>query len=341
MHDPVCNRNVRTSKDFATVSKATAIILAAGKSTRMKSEMPKVLHDICGRSMLSYVIEACRGAGVGRLVIVVGHRKDDVIAAFADCDDIVWVEQKEQKGTGHAAQMCKDALAGCDGQVLCIAGDMPLIRQDTLEQLLAENARTGDAVTLATSVLDDPTSYGRIIRDNANALSAIVEDKDCTDAQRKVCEVNVSYYCFDGKRMFDLLDNLSNDNAKGEYYITDTVADSLKNGWGAGAVAAVPPEDAMGINSRADLAVVARMMQGRIQNRWMDQGISIVDPSSTWIESDAVIGKETTIYPFTFVGRNAQIGDACRIGPHAMISSGEVIASGTIVCGSSTAEANV
>jgi bifunctional UDP-N-acetylglucosamine pyrophosphorylase/glucosamine-1-phosphate N-acetyltransferase len=322
----------------------------------MKSEAPKVLHDICGRSMLSYVIEACRGAGVGRLVIVVGHRKDDVIAAFSGrddslrndsfcsdsfcndsfCDEIVWVEQKEQKGTGHAAQMCKEALADCEGQILCIAGDMPLIRQDTLEQLLAENARTHDAVTLATSILDDPTSYGRIIRDDANALAAIIEDKDCSDAQRKVCEVNVSYYCFDGKRMFDLLDNLSNDNAKGEYYITDTVADSLKNGWGASAVAAVPPEDAMGINSRADLAVVARLMQGRIQNHWMDQGVSIVDPTTTWIESDAMIGTETAIYPFSFVGRGAQIGRACRIGPHAMIPAGEVIESGAIVGGGNT-----
>ncbi len=329
------------------MSNTTAIILAAGKSTRMKSEMPKVLHDICGRSMLSYVIEACRGAGVGRLVIVVGHRKDDVIEAFSDCDDIVWVEQKDQKGTGHAAQMCKDALANCDGQVLCIAGDMPLIRQNTLEELLAENARSGDAVTLATSVLDDPSSYGRIIRDDAGKLAAIVEDKDCTDAQRNVCEVNVSYYCYDGKRMFGLLDDLSNDNAKGEYYITDTVADSLKKGWGAGAVAAVPPEDAMGINSRADLAIVARMMQGRIQNHWMEQCVSIVDPTTTWIESDATIGKETTIYPFSFIGRGARVGDDCRIGPHAMIAAGDlVVAGGTIITGNtvrgtSNAEARI
>lgn len=323
------------------LSQATAIILAAGKSTRMKSEAPKVLHDICGRSMLSYVIEACRGAGVGRLVIVVGHRKDDVIDAFADCDDIVWVEQKEQKGTGHAAQMCKDSLSGCDGQVLCIAGDMPLIRQGTLKQLLAENQRTGDAVTLATSILDDAASYGRVIRDGNDALAAIVEDKDCTDAQRKVCEVNVSYYCFDGKRMFGLLDDLSNDNAKGEYYITDTIADALKKGWGAGAVAAVPPEDAMGINSRSDLAVVAKLMQGRIQAHWMDQGVSIVDPSSTWIESDATFGKETTIFPFSFVGQGAKIGDACRIGPHAMIAAGQVVSSGSKICGTSKAEAQV
>lgn len=307
----------------------------------MKSEMPKVLHDICGRSMLSHVIEACRGAGVGRLVIVVGHRKDDVIEAFSDCDDIVWVEQKEQKGTGHAAQMCKDALVGCDSQVLCIAGDMPLIRQNTLKELLADNARSGDAVTLATSILDDPSSYGRIIRDDAGKLAAIVEDKDCTDTQRAVCEVNVSYYCFDGKRMFGLLDDLSNDNAKGEYYITDTVADSLKKGWGAGAVAAVPPEDAMGINSRADLAIVARMMQGRIQNHWMDQGISIVDPATTWIESDATIGKETTIYPFSYIGRGAKLGDACQIGPHAMIAAGDIIASGSTVSGTSNAEAQI
>jgi len=313
------------------LSTATAIILAAGKSTRMKSEAPKVLHDICGCSMLSLVIDACRGAGVKRLVVVVGHRKDDVIEAFRDCDDITWVEQREQKGTGHAAQMCKDALAGCKGPVLCIAGDMPLIRQNTLEQLLAENAQTGDAVTLATSILDDPSSYGRIVRDNDGALAAVVEDKDCTDEQRRIREVNVSYYCFDGKRMFGLLDDLSNDNAKGEYYITDTVADALHKGWGAGAVAAVPPEDAMGINSRADLAVVARMMQDRIQAHWMDQGVSIIDPASTWIEATATIEKESIIYPFSFVGRGARIGAACRVGPHAMVAADEVVPAGASV----------
>lgn len=293
----------------------------------MKSEAPKVLHEVCGKPMLWYVVDACRGAGVGRIVIVVGHRKDDVIAAFSGSDDIVWVEQTEQKGTGHAALMCEEALAGFDGPVLTIAGDMPLIHSETLAKLLAENARTGDGLTLATSVLDDPTGYGRIVRDAGGILSGIVEENDCTDAQRAIQEVNVSYYCFGGGRMFEMLRGLRNDNAKGEYYITDTVAIAMETGLGAGAVPAVPAEDAMGVNSRADLAVIGRIMQERIQAGWMNQGVTIVDPSSTWIESGAAIGSESVIQPFSFIGSGAVVGDACRVGPFGHVASGETVES--------------
>ena len=295
----------------------------------MKSEAPKVLHEICGKPMLWYVIEACRGAGVQKLAIVVGHRKDDVIAAFADQDDIVWVEQKEQKGTGHAALVCEEGLSGFDGQVLAIAGDMPLIQEDTLQKLLAENHRTGDALTLATSILDEPAGYGRIIRDAKGALAGIVEHNDCSPEQLKIDEVNVSYYCFAGERLFEILHQLKNDNAKGEYYITDAVAIALKKGLGAGAVAAVPAEDAMGINSRADLATVSRMMQSRIQAEWMDRAVTIVDPTTTWIETGANLGPETIVYPFSFIGGGARIGEGCRIGPHACVAGGEVVGPGS------------
>lgn len=305
--------------------RSAAIILAAGKSTRMKSDAPKVLHEVCGKPMLWYVIQACREAGASPLVLVVGHRKEDVIDAFADDDDIVWVEQREQKGTGHAALVCGDALEGFDGPVLTIAGDMPLIRGETLRNLIEENRRTGHAVTLATSILDDPTSYGRIIRDAAGNLTGIVEHNDCTPEQLKVREVNVSYYCFDGKQMFDLLRRIQPNNAKGEYYITDTVRLALESGAGCGATATVPPQDAMGINSRADLAAISVLMQGRIQAAWMDERVTIVDPRTTWIETDCRIGPETVIAPFSFVGTGAVIGAGCRIGPHACIPAGAVV----------------
>jgi bifunctional UDP-N-acetylglucosamine pyrophosphorylase/glucosamine-1-phosphate N-acetyltransferase len=314
-----------------------AIILAAGKSTRMKSELPKVLHEVCGRPMLAHVLSACRGAGITRLVVVVGHRKDDVIATFAGDDDIQWVEQVEQHGTGHAALMCADALAGFTGPVLTIAGDMPLIRQDTVEAVLAEQARTGDAVTLATALLDDPTGYGRIVRDADNRLVAIVEHHDCTEAQRAIREANISYYCFDGKRLFDLLGRIENNNAKGEYYITDTVAIALRAGWGAGALPAVPAEDALGINARADLAVVNQLMQRRIQAHWLDRAVTIVDPETTWIEAGATIGADSTLYPFSFVGCGAKIGPGCCVGPHAVVERNAVIAGGATVCAGSTA----
>lgn len=311
--------------------KAAAIILAAGKSTRMKSELPKVLHEVCGKPMLAHVLDACREAGVGRLVVVVGHRKDDVIATFAGDRDIEWVEQVEQKGTGHAALMCAGALEGFTGPVLTIAGDMPLIRGATVAEVLAENARTGHAVTLATSLLDDPAGYGRIVRDSAGALAAIVEHNDCTPAQRSIREVNISYYCFQGKRLFDLLRRIEPNNAKREYYITDAVAIALQQGWGAGAIPTVPAEDAMGINSRADLAVVSRVMQERIQAYWLDHAVSIVDRTTTWIEAGVRLGAETTIYPFTYVGTGAEIGGACRLGPHASVARGEKVLAGAAV----------
>lgn len=310
---------------------AAAIILAAGKSTRMKSELPKVLHEVCGVPMLGHVLNACREAGVGRLVVVVGHRKDDVIAAFAGDDDIEWVVQTEQKGTGHAALMCENSLRGFAGPVLTIAGDMPLIRGETVGAVLQEAARTKHAVTLATSVLDEPEGYGRIVRDGTGALAAIVEHHDCTPEQRVIREVNISYYCFAGSRLFDLLKHITTDNAKGEYYITDTVAIALREGWGAGAIPAVPAEDAMGINSRADLAQVSRVMQARIQSFWLDHAVSIVDRSTTWIESGARIGAETIIYPFTYIGAGADVGGGCRLGPHASVARGERVLAGAAV----------
>src|SRR6185295_3572768 len=155
-----------------------AIILAAGKSTRMVTDLPKVLHEVCGRPMLAYVIEACRAAGVRRIICVVGYRKDDIIRTFGDEPDICWVEQAEQKGTGHAAMVCRDALKDFDGNLLVIAGDMPLVRNETLELLINTHGSQRSAVTLATAVLDDPTGYGRIIRDKYGNLEGIIEQSD-------------------------------------------------------------------------------------------------------------------------------------------------------------------
>ena len=245
---------------------AAAIILAAGKSTRMNSDLAKVLHEVCGRPMLALVLDACEEAGVERIVVVVGYGKDAVRRAFADRQRITWVEQTDQKGTGHAALVCRQVLGGFSGPTLVIAGDMPLIRAETIRTLLEQHARTGDSVTLATSIFDDPAGYGRITRTPSGRLSGIVEDIDCTVAQRRIKEVNISYYCFDTRRMFEALDKVRPDNAKGEYYITDAVRILIEGGHGAGAVPAVDPRDAMGVNSREDLARVDVLMQSRMRN---------------------------------------------------------------------------
>ena len=313
------------------MSEVAAVILAAGKSIRMKSDKPKVLHELCGQPMLAYVLDACREAGISRMVVVVGYGKDQVIEAFADRSDCTFVEQTEQKGTAHAVLCCREALHGFSGRVLVIAGDMPLVRGATAQTLLAENARTGDGITLATTILDDPTGYGRIVRGENGRLLAIVEHRDCTPEQLAIREVNPSYYCFDGRFMFDALTRVGNDNAKGEYYITDAVGILAQDGRGAGAIDALPAEDATGINSRADLAAVARIMQDRIQAELMDAGVTIIDLASTWINSGARIGPETIIYPFTFIDREVSVGAACRIGPLVSLKAGSKIGPGEVV----------
>jgi bifunctional UDP-N-acetylglucosamine pyrophosphorylase/glucosamine-1-phosphate N-acetyltransferase len=248
------------------MSNVAVVILAAGKSTRMKSSLPKVMHEVCGRPMLAHVLDACRDAGVERLAVVVGFGKDQVVAAFEGRPGCTFVEQADQNGTGHAVLCCREALADFDGRVLVIAADMPLVRGATLRALLEENARTGDAITLATTILDDPTGYGRIVRDKAGNLRGIVEQRECTPEQAEIQEVNISYYCFgDRRQMFEALEQVGDDNAKGEYYMTDAVRILIEGGHGGGAIPAVPREEALGINSQADLAEVSRVMQERIQ----------------------------------------------------------------------------
>lgn len=308
-----------------------AIIMAAGKSTRMVTDMPKVLHEICGRPMLAYVIDACRAAGISRIICVVGYRKDEVIAAFGNEPDITFVEQKEQKGTGHAVMVCRDALADFDGDVVIIAGDMPLLRSETLELLTKTHQSQNSAVTLATAILDNPTSYGRIVRDSYGNLEGIIEESDCTSEQKKIKEVNPSYYCFTEKLLFQALEQVRPNNAKGELYLTDALHILIRGGHRAVAITAVAAEDAMGINSRLDLAEVGRVMQNRIQRSLMTKGVTIVDPGNTWIDVRAEIGQDTVVYPFTYIHGKVKIGRHCSIGPFAFVREGTVLADDVVV----------
>jgi len=313
------------------LSETAAIILAAGKSTRMNSERPKVLHEICGRPMLGFVLSACRLAGVDKIVVVVGHGKREVMAAFSDDSDLVWVEQTEQRGTGHAVLCAHESLKEFDGSVLVIAGDMPLIRRPALSDLLQVRAASDDAVTLATTMIADPKGYGRIVRDEDGQLEAIVEQRDCTEAEQAIREVNPSYYCFDGKKLFETLGCVPVNANSGELYITDVVRVMRENGLPVSATVSINAEDATGVNSRLDLAKVGRLMQDRIQLSAMNDGVTIVDPDTTWIEADVVLGKDTTIYPFSVIGVGAEIGRGCRVGPFAHVKRGAMVPDGGIV----------
>ena len=245
--------------------------------------------------------------------------------------DVSFVEQIEQRGTGHAVMCCREALGEFEGSILVVAGDMPLVRREALADLVEVREQKGDAVTLATTELDDPTGYGRIVRDKNGDLTGIVEHRDCTEKQLAIREVNVSYYCFDASRLSAGLDRLTPNPAKNEFYLTDLIRVFREDGTGASAVVRVAPEDAMGINSRFDLAAVGRAMQDRMQRALLGEGVTIVDPDNTWIEADVSVGPDTVIFPFSFIGLGATIGERCRVGPFAHVRAGETWEDGSII----------
>ncbi|MCC6423494.1 MAG: NTP transferase domain-containing protein [Phycisphaerales bacterium] len=311
----------------------TAIILAAGKSTRMKSKRPKVLHEICGKPMLGYVFDACFDAGVNRILAVVGHGKDEVIAQFGGGKRIEWVEQTEQLGTGHAARMCEKQLRQEHGDVFILAGDGPLIRGEVLRTLLNAHHEERAAASMATAMVDNPTGYGRIVRDGEGNFLEIVEELDCTPQQREIHEIFPSYYCARTEDLLSALGQLTPQNKKNEYYLTDVFSILRRAGRKVIAVQAVTAEDVLSINTRQQLAEVDVIMQDRIQKRVRDCGVTIVSPINTYIESDVSIGPDSIVQPFSFIGRDASIGPDCVIGPMAMVPRQGIVPEGTIVTG--------
>jgi bifunctional UDP-N-acetylglucosamine pyrophosphorylase/glucosamine-1-phosphate N-acetyltransferase len=301
-----------------------AIILAAGVSSRMNTQMAKVLHEVCGRPMLAYVLDACHKVGVSKIFVVVGFSAEQVKERFSG-DDIVWVQQDEQLGTAHAVMCCKEHLKDFAGETLVLCGDGPLIRAEILRTLIEKHEAEQSAVVLATAVLDNPTGYGRIIRDAYGNIQGIVEDSDCTREQLAVKEVNPSYYLFNNTVLFGAIEKVKPDNVKKEYYLTDAVSNIISTGHKVIAVTAVRPEEAMGVNSREELSTASKIMQRRIQRRLMETGVTIVDPDNTWIDARAQIGQDTVIEPFTYIHGEVRIGQGCRIGPFAFLRHGTVL----------------
>jgi bifunctional UDP-N-acetylglucosamine pyrophosphorylase/glucosamine-1-phosphate N-acetyltransferase len=309
----------------------TAIILAAGKSTRMKSKRSKVLHDVCGRPMLQYVLDACYGAGCHRVMIVVGYGKDEVIAQFGGDTRITWVEQTEQLGSGHAARMCEPHLRDHHGDVFMLAGDGPLITARVLQTLHKAHRDDRAAASMATAMLDDPFGYGRVVRDEQGEFVEIVEQADASDEQRAIREVFPSIYCVKGPELMFALSKLKNENKKGEYYLTDIYGILRNAGKKVTAVQAVTAEDVLAINSRDQLAQVDAIMQDRIQRELVGAGVTIVSAVNTYVEAGVTVGADTTIRPFTLVGAGASIGPDCVIGPFACIPRGGIVPEGTTV----------
>jgi bifunctional UDP-N-acetylglucosamine pyrophosphorylase/glucosamine-1-phosphate N-acetyltransferase len=307
------------------MAETVAIILAAGGSTRMNTQLAKVLHEVCGRPMLAYVLDACRNVGIRKICVVVGFGAEQVQEQFAGAEDVVWVRQKEQLGTAHAVSCCKEHLKDFTGQTLVLCGDGPMIRAQTLKIIIDKHESGQSAATLGTAVLDDPSGYGRIVRDDYGNIQGIVEDSDCTPAQLKIKEINPSNYLFNNKILFEALERVKPENVKKEYYLTDAVSGILATGHKVEAITAVPPDEAVGINSRAQLSAASKIMQRRIQRKLMEDGVTIVDPDNTWIDARAQIGQDTVIEPFTYIHGEVKIGQGCRIGPFAFLRHGTIL----------------
>lgn len=308
-----------------------AVVMAAGKSKRMNSGLAKVLHELCGQPLLAYVLDALEKAGVQRKLVVVGHQADQVRRQFATWPGVEFVDQTEPLGTGHAVMACGCALAGHDGPVIVLAGDMPMIRSELVEEMLCCLARTGAKAFLATAIVSNPFGMGRIIRDEAGQFARIVEQRDATAQELQIREINPSYYAFDCRTLFDALSQLRTDNALGEYYLTDVPGILKQRGEHVVAEPIADEVDVAGVNHRQHLADAHVLMQQRIHRQLMDTGVTIVDSRNTYIDSRAVIGPDTSVQPFTVIRGPVTIGRGCRIGPFAHIREECTIADGVQV----------
>lgn len=288
------------------------LILAAGKGTRMKSKLPKVLHKVGGKPMLQHVIDAAKKAGSSREVVVIGAGAELVAKTI---QDVEFVLQAEQLGTGHAVLSAKKNFAESTGNVLILCGDTPLLTAELLQEFTAAHDASTCAATVLTAKMPDATGYGRIIRDTDGTFQKIVEEKDADDLEKKIKEVNAGVYCFDVKKLFDALDKVTNDNAQGEYYLPDVLTILKGAGETVGVFTAPYCVETLGINTRAQLAAADRALRMRKEQALMEAGVTIVDPNTTFIDVDVQIGQDTIIKPNTYIEGKTIIGEDCVIGP--------------------------
>ncbi|MDD4168991.1 MAG: bifunctional UDP-N-acetylglucosamine diphosphorylase/glucosamine-1-phosphate N-acetyltransferase GlmU [Desulfotomaculaceae bacterium] len=311
-----------------------AVILAAGKGTRMNSKLPKVLHPVCGSPMLSYVIDAVTGAGVSKIVVVAGYGAELVSREVEGKAELVI--QAEQLGTAHALSQAGPCFKDFSGSLLVLCGDTPLIEAETLVELVERHRNTGVAATVLTAEVADPAGYGRVIRDGQGQISKIVEQKDASPAEILVREVNSGIYCFDAAGLFDVLKQITPANAQGEYYLTDVISIYAGCGQGVRPVVIKNPREFSGINDRIQLAGAEQYLRSRVLEDLMRAGVTIVDPNSTFVSRKASVGRDTVLYPFTFVEGDTIVGEDCSIGPgsrliDAIVGNGVVIQNSIII----------
>ncbi|HEY3248529.1 MAG TPA: bifunctional UDP-N-acetylglucosamine diphosphorylase/glucosamine-1-phosphate N-acetyltransferase GlmU [bacterium] len=289
-----------------------AVVLAAGKGKRMNSDLPKVLHPLCGRPLIAHVLDMLEGLGVFDPIVVVASGADGVRAAVGGRGRCV--EQAQQLGTGHAVMQALPLLAGADGTILVLYGDTPLLRSQTVGDLVEHRQASGAAVAMLSTELENPAGYGRVLRDAAGGVRGIVEETDLSGDESQVREINAGTYAFDPDALRAALAALMPNNAQGEYYLTATIGWLMAAGRAVAALRA-PAEQTMGINSRSDLAAAETVVRRRILERLMEEGVTVIDPASTYVHSGIVIGRDTTIHPQTFIEGATSVGRGCVLGP--------------------------
>lgn len=310
------------------MSDMKVVILAAGQGTRMKSKVPKVLHKVLDKTMIDYVIEASKSAGASSICTVIGHQSAMVKAMIGDKVSEFAI-QKEQLGTGHAV-MQAEKFIGNEGDVLVLCGDTPLITADTIKKFFDIHRNNKNSATVISVILEDPTGYGRIVRNENGDFEKIVEHKDADDNQKKIGEVNTGVYIFNAAQLSGAFKKLKNDNAQNEYYLTDTLEIMKKDGLKVGIMVADDYEEFLGMNSKLQLSQASKIMKRRINKRHMLNGVTIEDPDNTYIGQDVVIAPDTVILPGTVIEGKTEIGTDCVIGPNSRITN-SVIKDGVIV----------
>ncbi|GAA4104843.1 bifunctional UDP-N-acetylglucosamine diphosphorylase/glucosamine-1-phosphate N-acetyltransferase GlmU [Nonomuraea soli] len=313
------------------VSPAAVVVLAAGEGTRMKSQTPKVLHEVCGRTLVDHMLAAARELEPERLIVVIGHARERVGDHLKNTSpDARAVVQREQKGTGHAVRTVLEETGTIAGTVLVTYGDTPLLRAETLRELLVRHAEEGNAVTVLSAEVPRPTGYGRIVRDANNSVLEIVEEKDASDEQRAIREINSGVYAFDGLLLADAVKRVSTDNAQGEEYLTDVLSILREEGHRVGAWIAGDYVEVEGVNDRVQLAFARRVLNQRILDAHMRAGVTVVDPASVWVdvqvelEPDVVLHPNTQLHGRTIIESGAEVGPAStltdtRVGAGAVV----------------------
>ena len=297
-----------------------AIVMAAGKGTRMKSKNSKLVQKIYGKEIVKRAVENAQKAGVRDIVAVVGYKKEEVMKVLGD--NIKYAYQDEMLGTGHAVMQAKEYLKGKKGKVLVLNGDVPLIRPETLNKLIEKSIENKEYATLLTAIYDDPTGYGRIVRDEGGNIEGIVEEKDTTPEQKKIKEINAGIYCFDIEALLKALEKVTPNNKQGEYYITDVIQIMNDSGLKTGAVLVEDNTEILGINDRIQLGILTKVLQMRINTELMKNGVTIEDTNTTYIYDDVEIGMDTVIHPNTTIKSGVTIGEDCEIGPNSYIREG-------------------